>query len=544
MALWKSRKRAEDALAATVGLIVGPTEACVVYCEGEDGGRPRIVAWESIPYHTAGELQAGVSGFVDRHELHGHACRCTLSTDDYSLRLVERPANVPDEDLVDATRWLVRDLIEFDVENAEIAILTLPDGHSRGRTPHMFVVAARREAVLDLAHVADAAGLRLLGFEIVESTMIALDAGMPALVAGNAMVRIDDKSSVLTIGHDGYLYLARNLHVELDALDHAAQAALEAADPTSLSITELIDPLLLDIQRSLDYYESEYGQAPASRLTLLPAAVDVTPLVPALAEALRPIQVEPFEIERYFAFASPPPPDLHQALTLAAGSTVARPTLIGDALLPASFKPIEGGFGLGSVARITSAIMALLAVFYAVTLYQLDRGLDALAALDLRRDTLIEQIDDGNDRALAAAQATDPEAEIAALVAERDARVKMLSDMTQRGSNRDASFSHLLAGLARQDLEAIWLQRIAFSQGGGAITLEGRALDPEAIPEYLRRLGRESGFASRRFRTFAVDRGDGSEQGLRFRLASSLEGAGSVDAEDEAPRGSGRGAVR
>jgi len=99
----------------------------------------------------------------------------------------------------------------------------------------------------------------------------------------------------------------------------------------------------------------------------------------------------------------------------------------------------------------------------------------------------------------------------------------MFRDMTQRKSRSDASFARLLEGLARQDLEGIWLTRIEFSLGGDANAVEGRTLEPSIVPEYLRRLGTEDGFASRKFRTFELERSDGSEPGLTFKIATLSE---------------------
>ena len=114
MAFWKRESKSEEAKQASVGLVLGSLEITAVYCEGEDEqGRPQVRAWEAIPYGNPGELQSGLTDFVDRHQLHGHSCRCTLHPDDYSLHLVERPANVPDEDLSDATRWLIRDCVSM-----------------------------------------------------------------------------------------------------------------------------------------------------------------------------------------------------------------------------------------------------------------------------------------------------------------------------------------------------------------------------------------------------------------------------------------------
>lgn len=530
MLSWLRKKSTAEIETASVGIAVGPRHATVIACDGEVAGRPTVLAWESIPYQGPADLRSGLARFVDSNGLEGQDCRCTLSPDDYSLRLVERPANVPDEELADATRWLIRDLIEFDVERAELAILTIPIDGSRARTPHMFVVAARHERVTDLAHTIDGAGLRLLGFEIVETSMLALDARMSKIVGGGAVLRLEEKTSVLTLSHAERLYLARNLHVDLDVIDTAANRALTEEDPAGPGIIETLDALLLDIQRSFDYYESEYGRAPASRLTLLPGPIDLTPLVPALTEALRPVQVEPYDLAQYFDFPDRPAAEIQPSLSVAAGTIVALTNLIGDRLLPASFRKRDGGFGLLSVARVAAAIIVLLGVYYGISRFQLDQKSEVLLDLETERDRISDEIEAFRDRVASEASPLDPEAEIAVLTAQRDARMSMLRDMLQRAAKSDAAFSNLLSGLARQDLEGIWLERIELSAGGDAITLEGRTLDAENLPSYLRGLGSEAGFASRRFRTFEIHRANTSAPGLAFRIATLSDAAESEGA--------------
>ena len=340
---WKRKTIASDAEIVSVGITVDDESVTVVALDGEVDGRPNVVAWESLPFTSIGELQNRLERFVGSHNLKGRSCRCALSPSAYCLRLVERPANVPDNELVDATRWLIRDLIEFDLESAPLAVIKVPGDSARMRTPHMFVVAAQYQPTFDLGHVIAASGLTLAGFEIDESAMLALDRLMPTNVAGCAAIRLTDKSSVLTLSHGDNLYLARNLHTDLYAIDAAADQALREENPAGPAIIECLDPLLLDIQRSFDYYESEYGKAPASRLTLLPGSVDLTPLVPALREALRPVQVESFELERFFAFPETPSADLHLRLSIALGAAIAPAALIGDALIPSVLRTSTGG---------------------------------------------------------------------------------------------------------------------------------------------------------------------------------------------------------
>lgn len=59
--------------------------------------------------------------------------------------------------------------------------------------------------------------------------------------------------------------------------------------------------------------------------------------------------------------------------------------------------------------------------------------------------------------------------------------------------------SPYLAGLARRHVDGTWLTRIDIAHGGHAIGVAGRALRPELVPIYLRRLSAEPVFAGKTF---------------------------------------------
>lgn len=504
-----------------IGIALGLDRAAIVACEGEVDGRPHIVAWESIDFSTPEDFGEALQIFVSTHGVSGRACRCVLSEDQYSLRLVERPPNVPDEELVEATRWLIRDLIEFDVETAELATLTIPEDTHRARTPRMFVVAGRHDPLREIALAIKGAGLEIAGFEIPETAMVALETRLPEVVAGSALLRIEEKASVVTLSQEGSLFLARNMNLDSESIEDVAQNATESEDPAGFEILQQLDPLLLDVQRSLDYYESEYGRAPASRLVMMPSRTDLSPLVPALSEALRPMQVDPFDLERFFDFAESPPSQMHPSLTIAAGAAIASPDLVGDVLIPSALQDSTGGVDLRFVLRVAAILGIAFLAYAAMSWYWLGLEKSALAQLEAENANVESQVEELLAEAVIRAGQTSPEEYLETLRAERDARIAMLRDIGTRGNGASAPFSELLLGLARQDTEGVWLERIAFSGSGDSIALEGRSLTPEDLPAFLRQLGEEVGYADRRFRTFQMLDTDDGQRGIAFKISTT-----------------------
>lgn len=508
-----------EAAARSVGIAIAPGQVTIAAFDGECDGLPSVSAWNTQSFESYAELQSALHSFVDQNGLAGQSCRCVLPRTDYSLRLVERPANIPEEELVDATRWTLRDLIEFDVEEAEIAIFSVPESDSRARTPRMFVAAARREEVTDLAHTIKSAGLSLIGFEIAETAMLCLEQRLPKAVAGGAMLTIEDKSSLLALSKDAHLYLARPVHAEAESVEEAARAALDGGD-NQHEVMSLLDGLLLDVQRSLDYYESEYGQAPASRLTLLPSRVDMLSLVPTLSEAFRPMQIDALEIERIVSFEDPPPGSAVPDLTFAIAAGLADDAPVGNALVPMAFRSNSEGFDLTSGIRLIAAIAMVLAAYFVFASYQLTQSRARIAVLDAAHLSLSDQIDAAKTLAANRSSSFDGATELEARLAERDGRLAMLRDIGSRDTANTPRFSSLLSALTRQDLSSIWLERIAIAEGGADIALEGRTTRTEDVPKFLRRLGTEASFAKRRFGVFEMEQTDPAVPGTAFRVST------------------------
>lgn len=74
-----------------------------------------------------------------------------------------------------------------------------------------------------------------------------------------------------------------------------------------------------------------------------------------------------------------------------------------------------------------------------------------------------------------------------------------------------------LEALARQHVTGTWLTRIEVAQGGTAIGLDGHALAPELVPEYVERLHREPVFKGKVFSQLRLAR---TRDTLDFNLAT------------------------
>jgi hypothetical protein len=100
---------------------------------------------------------------------------------------------------------------------------------------------------------------------------------------------------------------------------------------------------------------------------------------------------------------------------------------------------------------------------------------------------------------------------------------RALSELLERGlGHASQGFSTALLGLGRQRVEGLWLTDFSLADGD-QLALRGRALSGALLLRYLERLGGESAFEGREFRTFELARDPEAGSVLSFDVRTDAE---------------------
>lgn len=235
-----------------VGLELNPEGLAIAVRDAE--GRCRALGVLNKKLHEDQTEQSFLEGFVDQHKLASASCNLVLAAGKYQLLLVEAP-DVPEEELRAAVRWRIKDLINIPLEDAALDIFLLPDNAARGKRM-LYVVAADLAYLKQCINLVADAGLKLKSIDISELALrnvsLLKEEGKTGS-RGVAMVRIGAGSGNVSLYQAGNLYLSRSFNINY-------KGGLLDELPA--------DSLMLEIQRSLDYYERQMGQR-------LPAALYV-----------------------------------------------------------------------------------------------------------------------------------------------------------------------------------------------------------------------------------------------------------------------------
>lgn len=274
----KGRKTAQ----AAVGIDLQPDGVAVaVVRPGDRGGTERMVC-EFIPFSGGGSTASTIGPLVSKGGLRDCPAVLILPATEYSLLQTQTPQLSPDE-MRAAARWKIGDLIDFPLEQAVVDAFELPESGQRGTDRLLYAVAARADDVQ--AHVSDmrAAHLDLKAIDIGEMALRNVVSRMPENEAGVVVLCLAERYGTLVFLKQDELYLTRRLEVGFDDL--------------ALGDEKVYDQVVLELQRSLDYFESHFAQALPTKLAIFPPDKLSGELLAYISDHLN-LETEPLLIER------------------------------------------------------------------------------------------------------------------------------------------------------------------------------------------------------------------------------------------------------
>jgi MSHA biogenesis protein MshI len=200
--------------------------------------------------------------------------------------MVESPEVDPSE-LKAAVRWRIKELIDFHIDDAIIDVFDIPGQQERGRPKLMYVVASRTSIVQQHIDLLEESGINLAVIDIPELVLRNIAALLPEDQSGVATLHIGREHGMLVITRDSNLYLSRRIDLGLEQLKEYLNAPTEEEEfvldskeeefvldseepPMPTQLQRALDNIVLEVQRSLDYYESHFSLPPVSGLVMAP----------------------------------------------------------------------------------------------------------------------------------------------------------------------------------------------------------------------------------------------------------------------------------
>lgn len=264
MGLFSKTKKSKAA--GMLGIEAGPQGIALAHVVRVYGARPLLPYCE----HLEGSVDAQAALLekaVSERALQGLPTNVLLHPSEYQMFLLEAP-EVPPQELRDAIRWRIKDMISQPLDDVVIDCFALPEDAYRGRTRMVYCAVLEKTRMQHYAQLVRQAGLHMASIDITEMAFRNLGSLAGAEGMNLALLRLRTSEGLICIQNGADLYMARRIEQGL------ARAAQDLSSTT------------LEIQRSLDYFESQLGKGYINRLMLLPMKQDGERAYQGLASGL------------------------------------------------------------------------------------------------------------------------------------------------------------------------------------------------------------------------------------------------------------------
>jgi MSHA biogenesis protein MshI len=272
-----------------IGVLPGESQTAVAVVRARKDARPFIKHCAVHPVAEGG-AEGPLISLTRERSMARVPVSAVVRTEDYQLVQVEAPEVLPSE-LRAAVRWRLRDAIDFDIDDAVFDVFEIPEPPRRTQSRMMYAVAARTHAV---QRVSGLIAPYARGFDVIDIPELCqrnLSALLPHDKKGVALLTLADKFAQLALTRDGVLYLTRRIEFSR-SYDMPRRGDGSASDSE-------VSSLALEVQRSLDYYESHYDQTAISHLVIAPGDERASVLAESLRKEMS-LQIELFNIADLF----------------------------------------------------------------------------------------------------------------------------------------------------------------------------------------------------------------------------------------------------
>jgi MSHA biogenesis protein MshI len=214
-----------------------------------------------------------------------------IGADDYQLAQIEAP-EVPEKELRAAARWRMREVIDFALDDATVDVFDVPGKSGAHGRRTLFAVASRGDVPQFINMALEKHTNNLSVIDIPELCQRNLCTLLPQDNKGVAFILLRDDYAQLVLTRQGLLYVARRLEYD--------NSSLSLDDEPAARIRIDANTFALELQRSLDYYETHFDQTPITDLVIAPSGALTEQVADEIATQTG-LRIHAFKIADYVA---------------------------------------------------------------------------------------------------------------------------------------------------------------------------------------------------------------------------------------------------
>ncbi|WP_354623741.1 hypothetical protein [Psychromonas sp. MME2] len=252
---------------------------------GMADGRVDLLAQARVA--TDQEWGEALSSLVQQHKLQHHQVRVVLSRDFYQTFDIEKP-KVEDSELLASIPFAIKDLVSESIFDLVVDYYDIPLQQHKGE--QITVVCTAMKLVI---HIRDLLLKCEMELKEISTEELSLTALLNVENETNALLSEERNALVFTVVKNGQLYFSHRIRGFNDLL----------ALPLGEQENVLIDGLSLELQRALDYINSQLRIASINHLYVALSCPDINALTSQLGANLAR-KVEPFGEAQQYDFSN------------------------------------------------------------------------------------------------------------------------------------------------------------------------------------------------------------------------------------------------
>jgi len=258
--LMKLLRRGDQA--GMLGIEISPYGLAIAWVdetEGETFGRCHCY------YIEGNELEKNgvkLKEYLSTSGYSGVGARVVLHPDLYNIYFIDRP-DVADDELKEAVRWKIKDLVDIPLEELLIDAFSLPEDAYGGNQRKAYVVTIKRNEMDRIVQMLGKSGVEIKDVSISELAVENLVQLCEEEQGGAAILQMRNTGGTLNLSDGGNLYLTRAMECGISMIKMGQEDVRQ----------EGLDNLLLEVQRSLDFYDSQLGKGRIRKFLMAPMRI-------------------------------------------------------------------------------------------------------------------------------------------------------------------------------------------------------------------------------------------------------------------------------
>ncbi len=503
--VWGLNKKSSDKIAL---VSLSESDARLLLVE-KKANKINVLTSDSFSFDSPESLREKTIQWVKDNKCKGLDNHWLLSRKLYKTLNV-KPPSVPDSELDNAVKWLIKDQIEQPLD--KILTAQYKPHVQENETEKLTAVVIEKAFIENLIEISDEAGLDLKTIEINElATTNALKALLDTEKPGEEKIVgfIDEDNQGLIynfyVGHS--LAFTRHIKGRFFPIKRADEFSLETENLQSQQ-----DQFLLETQRTLDYCVSQVFRKPVNLLVLDSYKTDNEELLIAL-EQVTEIPCQSYRIDN-----SSSSEHSKLQLTLAEGGVVLhknlkQPQSVNFYLTQYQPKPLEFGF------KFATAIAALFLLMFIGYGFIQNKEQQQLKQQLVSNNNELNKIQISFQEIQKSRGKIDPMEDLNNQISRKQNELvtsnKLLARVTNQTPIKPINYSEVLAALSKQKISALWLTKINLNQN--IISLTGQTTKPTSIPIYIDAMADDSVLRSQ-FEDLQIERDLNDSRVINFSI--------------------------